>query len=417
MLFILNATSTIGIKFIAHEFLKVFNSQTIEDHFVELSPIIVTDTQGNVVYNILTGQNDLVKNNLNLFEKIVKLDIDLRGLSHAEHYRDGQLDDFYYDYEITNYLKVDLWQNAPEFVNGNLTYHHYGVSYKKTFDNYINRPSYVNNYVISGQFSRGIIERFQKDLGEENVIVINFLRNPSIATALHLKDQEYFLNPQNENYGDEEFYYLRLYESILSNISVMSVKGVINIKFEDFLKNGHITVANKKVILPKLYNNFNNLLTYWEKEKILETNVCTPEKIKYYNDVLLDCSKSIDEFLECTKLNVKSELIDEYVKKISNGEEINPICVHFYGDRYLMSDGLNRFLAYKRLNIKEIPVHDGTRLFTMSDEELNEILENDDEFEYDDSKKERLLELLPSNIFTSMGYQPLTLSQLIRPAR
>ena len=66
------------------------------------------------------------------------------------------------------------------------------------------------------------------------------------------------------------------------------------------------------------------------------------------------------------------------------------------------------------MNIKQIPVHDGTKLFSMSDEELDDILKNDDEYEYKDSEKNRLLERLPYNMFTSMGYQPLTLNQLLQ---
>lgn len=406
--------STVGVKFIAHEFLKVFNSQIIDGHFVEFSTMRVTDEEGNVVYDITSGQNELVRTNPSLFEKFVKLDIDLRELSHEEHYRNGSFDDFYYDYKITNYLKLDLWQNAPEFVDGVLTYHYAGVSYEKTLNNYINRPSYIKNYVISGQFSKGIIERFQRDLGEENVTVVNFLRNPSTSIALHLEDEEYFLNPETVT---KDFHQLRFFESILSSLAVTNVENVINIKFEDFLKNKSITIKGEKITLPKLYQNFNNLLTYWEKEKIIKTKVCTPDTIEYFNDVLSSCDKSIDEFLECTKLNEKSELIDSYVQKINNGERVDPIGVHFYGDRYLMSDGLNRFLAYKRLGVQEIPVHDGTKLFTMKVEELDEILKTDDEYEYDDSEKERLLNLLPNNLFVSLGYQPLTLSQLIRPAR
>lgn len=411
MLFILNATSTIGVKFIACEFLKVFNSQTIDDHFVELSPIRVTDETGNVVYDMENGETKLVRNNSTLFQKVVKLDTDLINLSHEKHYRDNAFDDFYYDYGITNTLMVDLWQNAPEFVDGVLTHHNNEVSYQKTLDDYVNRPEYVNNYVISGQFSKGIVERFQKDLGEENVVVINFLRNPSAVTAVHIEDEEYFLQPHKVS---KDFHNLRIFQSILSNIALMSVKGVINIKFEDFLKDKFIQIKNKKITLPKLYKNFNDILTHWEKEKITKNKICTSDKIDYYNNVLSDCSKSIDEFLECTKLNINSELIDTYVERITNGEKVDPICVHFYNGKYIMSDGLNRFFAYKRLNIKQIPVHDGTKLFSMSDEELDNILKNDDEYEYEDSEKNGLLELLPSNMFTSMGYQPLTLNQLLQ---
>ena len=411
MLFILNATSTIGVKFIACEFLKAFNSQTIDDHFVELSPIRVANKDGNIVYDIESGENQLVQNNPNLFQKIVKLDVDLIDLSHQEHYRDNAFDDFYYDYGITNSLMIDLWQNAPEFIDGVLTQHNDGVSYQKTFNNYVNRPNYVDNYVISGQFSKGIVERFQKDLGEENVVVVNFLRNPSAVTAIHIEDEEYFLQPERVS---KDFHNLKIFESILSNIALMSVKGVINVKFEDFLKDKFIQIKNKKIILPKLYKNFNSILTEWEKEKIIKNKICTSDKIEYYNNILSDCSKSVDEFLECTKFNINSELIDLYIKKISDGEKVDPICVHFYNGKYLMSDGLNRFFAYKRLNIKQIPVHDGTKLFSMSDEELDDILKNDDEYEYKDSEKNRLLERLPYNMFTSMGYQPLTLNQLLQ---
>ena len=264
MLIILNAMSSIGVKYIALEFLKVFNSQTIDDYHVNFSTLQIKDKNENILYDSNQNIDELVRIDNSLFQKIIKIDNNLRDLSHTEHYSYGYFEDFYYDYGITNELIVDLWQNAPDFVHG-------GVSYQKTLNNYLNRQNEIKNYVISGQFSKSIIERFKNDLGKENVIVVNIIRNLSSSLALHIQDEDYFLKYNTT----EEGYYLRIFESTLSAIAVMSIDDVYNIRFEDFLENKFIEIKDKRINLPELYNNFNNLLTYWEKEKIVKTRKCT----------------------------------------------------------------------------------------------------------------------------------------------
>ncbi len=412
MLIILNAMSSIGVKVIANEFLKEFNSQLIDGHFVSLNPLQVKNPNGEIVY----GKNvsELVLNNPVLFDKIIQLEIKIRELSHIEHYRNGSFQDFYFDYGITDYLKVDLWENAPDFVDGKLTSlsntdYNREVSYKKTLSNYNSRPSEIINYVISGQFSKSIIERFQKDLGDENVLVVNFIRNITSSSALHIEDDDYFLNGYNES---EDFHYLRLFESILSSIAVMSVKNVVNIKFEDFLNQKFIQIGDKKINLPSSYQSFNKWITNWEKQKIIKTKKCSPDKIDYYNSLFSDSSKAIDVFLECTKFDPQNEITDSYVEKINNGEEISPICLHLYNERYVMSDGVHKFQAYKKLNFQEVPVYDGTKIFNMNVQEIDKILDDGDEYEYKDEDKGLFLEVLPKNFFVALGYQPLTYSLL-----
>lgn len=417
MLIILNAMSSIGIKFIAHEFLKEFNSQIIDDHFVSFNPLQVEDKNGNIVYS--SGIDKLATENIDLVQKIIRIDNELKNIANNEHYRNGSFQDFYFDYGITDYLKVDLWENASDFIDDNLTSlnhtdYNREVSYKKTLNNYNSRPLEIPNYVISGQFSKAIIERFQKDLGDENVLVINFLRNISSSTALHIEDEEYFAKGDKE---PEDFHYLRLFESVLSSIAVMSVKNVINVKFEDLLIGKFIEVKDKKISLPNLYQSFNNYLTNWEKEKIIKTRKCTSDKINYFNEIFSDSSKSIDVFLECTKFNPKNEIIDILVQQIEDKKEISPICLHLYNGKYIVSSGFHKFQAYKKLGFQEVSVYDGTKTFNMNIEDLEKIMDEEDEYEYTDEDKGRILKLLPKNFFVALGYQPLTYSLLMRRPR
>jgi hypothetical protein len=400
--------SSVGVKFIAHEFLKAFNSQIIDGHSVRFETSLeVKDENGNIVYGNSLDRNILVENNQELMQKIIKLDNDLLDLSHSQNYNYGYFEDFYFDYGITNELIVDLWQNSPEYVHG-------GVSYQKTLDSYLNRPNQIQNYVISGQFSKSIIERFQRDIGKENVVVVNFLRNLSTSLALHIQDEDYF---SNFKITSETDYYLRIFESTLSAIKVMSVDGVHNVRFEDFLKNNFIEIKNKKINLPKFYNNFNNLLTYWEKEKIVNTKNCTPENLNYYNDIFSNSSKAIDIFLETQKFYAKEDSIEFFVEKIKNGEQLEPLIISKFKDRYVLSDGMQRYLAYKRINAKEVLVNDGTKTFNIEMEEMNKIVEEGDEYEYDDNQKEILLKALPTNFFVALGCEPLQLASLIRRLR
>lgn len=410
--------SSIGVRFIAYEFLKEFNSQIIDDYSVSFNPLQVKNKSGEIVYG--GGVDDLVRDNFSVFEKIINIDRQLRNLMYDEHFRNGAFQDFYFDYGITDYLKIDLWEDAPDFLGGLLTNvnnndYSKDVSYKKILNSYISRPNDIINYVISGQFSKAIIERFQKDLGEENVLVVNFLRNITSSTALHIEDDDYFLKRKSTKV--EEFHYLRLFESILSSIVVMSVKNVINVKFEDFLNDGFIIIKDKKIKLPDFYQKFNKWITNWEKEKLIKTQKCNSEQINYYNDLLSDSNKAIDVFLDCMKFDPENEITDLYVEKIKNKEELNPICLHFYKGRFIMSDGLHRFLAYKKLGFQEVLVYDGTKTFNMSIEEIDKILDEDYEYEYEDKDKSKFLEVLPKNFFNALGYEPLTYSLLLRRPR
>jgi hypothetical protein len=406
VLIILNAMSSIGVKYIALEFLKVFNSQTIDDYHVNFSTLQIKDKNENILYDSNQNIDELVRIDNSLFQKIIKIDNNLRDLSHTEHYSYGYFEDFYYDYGITNELIVDLWQNAPDFVHG-------GVSYQKTLNNYLNRQNEIKNYVISGQFSKSIIERFKNDLGKENVIVVNIIRNLSSSLALHIQDEDYFLKYNTT----EEGYYLRIFESTLSAIAVMSIDDVYNIRFEDFLENKFIEIKDKRINLPELYNNFNNLLTYWEKEKLVKTKKCTSENLNYYNDIFSNSTKAIEIFLETQKLKLKYDLIGILEEKIKNKESIPPLVISLFNGRYVLSDGMHRYYAYKKVGIKEILVTDGTKTFNMDITELDKIVENGDEYEYNDHEKERFVKALPSNFFEALGYQPLTLSKLYRNIR
>jgi hypothetical protein len=202
MLVILSGVETIHKKFFARKIIAALNTFTVDGHTVDfnIEPFKVTDASGKVVYCMEHGDqpmtNELLVDLDNdgvidpegnaTFEKITKLSDDLFLTGGRDNHFSNFFIDLAHDFGLTD--TVDYGSNTPKIP---LLHPH---SYADILANYENRLG--NVHVITGIFSKSFIDSIRNDLGAENVIVLNIIRNPSTCILLNQKGEGFYTDPE-----------------------------------------------------------------------------------------------------------------------------------------------------------------------------------------------------------------------------
>ena len=140
-------------------------------------------------------------------------------------------------------------------------------------------------FVATGSFSKSIINKIKNDLGASNVIVVNVTRNPSVSFALHQRTTEYYAENSTASPINE---FQKIHEVTLNTRGVYSVPGVINVRYEDIIKNKQFRILDKVVDVSDI-EHYNEWITVFEKEFLdghpIEAHSFTlPEKPDFYPD-------------------------------------------------------------------------------------------------------------------------------------
>jgi len=130
--------------------------------------------------------------------------------------------------------------------------------------------------IITGSFSRLLIEDLKSDLGQENVSVVNIVRNPSSAFLIHQRSEYDATFTAEEDHKN-------LIESILSAISLKDYPGVTTIKFEDLLSSNTFVVNGQNIPKPIGYESYNGLFTQHEFESILPLEIHNSAAVDSFN--------------------------------------------------------------------------------------------------------------------------------------
>jgi hypothetical protein len=162
--------------------------------------------------------------------------------------------DVEYDYGLTDKLEFNVRWGGDSAKD---------VSYQTIIDNYTNRA--YDTFVITGTFSKGLIDKLQADLGADNVKVLNITRNPSVAFMLNKKSSEWYLANPGHTY---DWDVMKLEGSLFNCINLKRFSNISTIKFEDILAQGSFTVGNTTIPLPVEFTKFNQYLTAYEKTVI-----------------------------------------------------------------------------------------------------------------------------------------------------
>jgi hypothetical protein len=289
MLVILSGLETIHKKFLARKIIAALNTFTVDGYTVDfnIEPFKVTDANGKIVYCMAHGEQPMT-NELLLdldndgvidpegtatFDKIVQMNDDLFLTGGRVNHFNGVFLDLAYDYGITE---------INDYSIDNMLIHPH--TYNDVLENYKNRIA--DTHVITGIFSKVFIDSIRADLGAENVTVLNIIRNPSTCVLLNPKNDEYYEDPTKERTLDSD--HVKLMRSLENAIILSEVDYITTIRFEDIITAGKFTVNGIEVSLPSGYENYNGILTQYEKENIIPLNLVSEQQLEEQNAILHD---------------------------------------------------------------------------------------------------------------------------------
>jgi hypothetical protein len=293
VLIILNGVETIHRKWFAEEIFKAMNTFTVENYTVKFvgnsyvvrnsTPRIVDATvvtlneggstmsfeqipvrEGEVVFDTATNNNKLLsfKEGGLILNKIEDLFNSFEF--HKQHFANVFVD-LDHDFEFADEFEGELHLNET---------YCYPTGYDDLINNYKTRS--VENYVISGGFSRATLTKIQEDLGESNVKIVNIIRNPCPCFIAHARPDSHF--EDNPNYS-EEYHHERLPKSIINAANLVQFRDVETIKFEDIAKNGKFSINGVEILFPPNHATmYNEWLTSYERQLMDEILPTLPEE-------------------------------------------------------------------------------------------------------------------------------------------
>lgn len=281
MLIIFTGSETIHKKYIGRQILASFNTHVVDGYTVNFQKEIfeVYDSENNLVYKpnseivsmYLKEDGFLDEEKSATVDKIIQLQNDMRQNANDNHFAAV----FSAPMQDLGLTERDIF--ADDYDRNYIQPH----TYKDVLANYQNRIGDV--HLITGVFSKAFIEKIRTDLGSENVVVINLLRNPSIAYLLDPKPDEYYVeHPARTPLMDR----MKLYKSFLNSVAVKDIPGIINLRFEDVLRDGQFEINGTVVKLPDEHQNFNNKITLFEKESVVPLNKVSADQLSQFNSFL-----------------------------------------------------------------------------------------------------------------------------------
>jgi hypothetical protein len=295
MLVVLSGTETVNKMFFARQLLAQLNTFVLGGYTIDFTDnnfkiydpagrLVVnessdTDMEGNPLAG-LAIPGDTIENvspRIDIIDKAKKIrDILFQRGTGTNHYYDV-FADVWYDH---GFIKdVD----AP-FPERNLTYNiptpH---DYEHLLQQYEKRTYPVQ--VITGMFGRFFVERLRQDLGEQNVSVLNIIRNPSVVSLLHAKSAAHYENsvPPGEIQNREDDA-TKLNYSILNAMILKNTPGVQTVRYEDILRDKTFTFNGSNIKCPPTMNEGGNrYLTAWEKDVHIPISPTTSADVDTFN--------------------------------------------------------------------------------------------------------------------------------------
>ena len=175
------------------------------------------------------------------------------------------------------------------------------IRHPHSFDDCVNniKNSPLETKVITGTFGSYFINHLKSVLDEE-VLVVNLIRNPSVAWLMHKKPESKWqteINPDLTEAGDYE----RFFGAALNSIELIKNPAVKTVRFEDVMHTGILPISDTiSVDLREDYQLSNGWLNKFEVEQAVlmsdeEFAEFNPTALNYTFEDFYHPSEDIDE--------------------------------------------------------------------------------------------------------------------------
>ena len=341
MLVVINGVDTINKKFFAKEITEELNNFTIDGYIVDtiLNPWGLRDPVTNEIVLHLDEENPVttlievnqtfdengnqieeVNTSTNILRKLQILEMQFFDKFEMNHYKQSFVD-IEHDYQLgPANLHTVKKQKPAGYMPGTDDNSELAL----TYDSIISYDNVIRDYnlrtfdivAITGTFSKIFIDKITEDLGEDNVLVINIIRNPSTAFLLTQQTDQYY---EEHTYYNKENDNKRLVSSILASAAMKDYKNVITIKFEDIIKDGRFYIKGIEIPAPPGYEPFNSYVTNWENDKILSLNLVDNNSLDTFNNNISDffTVEKLKMYRERDNLEWSDEKIDQLITLIN----------------------------------------------------------------------------------------------------
>lgn len=255
MLIILNGVETIHESSLARKITQTLNTFTCGEYTIDLSGpnAKFVDADGNVVVEENDPNPDFGPT-AEMIQGLNDLQAAIIEQSKVSHYS-NIFEHILYDYGL--YPTVDV--TSPEYVADSPFHPH---TYASVVEAYKTRP--YEHHVISGIFSIEFIKRIRRSVGAANVITLNIVRNPSVCYLLIQKPEDAYQGTlQNRSEAMDK---IKLERSICNAVLVKNLTNVTTLKFEDIIKDGGFDVNGVRVTLPVEFADYNGIISQTEKD-------------------------------------------------------------------------------------------------------------------------------------------------------
>jgi hypothetical protein len=343
VLIVLSGVETINKKLISLLMFSTLNKKIVGDYestyrngFLQIlkgeetvySPLYYTENYEELSEKLdeTTGlflSNDLIKHDLieKLDQETLKIfldyDFELQDIIVNNHHRNW-FTSIEKDLGIRDYSEFELFDESWKEIDSKYVPRKV-ISYEELLNRY--REKKYEYQIISGSFGKSFLEKIRGDLGEQNVFVLNIVRNPSSSFIINNKPEisyEQSLN-QSDNRLTKKDDELVFIESYMNSIIIKDLPYVNTIKYEDILKTGHIDINGNIIDLSEFYKKYNNYITVFDIKKIISLELVNSTILNGYNMILQNLPLSyVNSFNdnEEGKPTIDDDLTEEQFEKV-----------------------------------------------------------------------------------------------------
>jgi len=421
MLIILSGSETIHKKFFAKNIMAALNTFIVDGFRVDFTknPFEVFDGSNNLVWKPNTDTTHILNNedgSLNhematTLSKIVALDETILSTV-----RDNHFSDIFSNPLIDYSLVSGDYMFSPSRPDAGYTQSH---SYQSILDSYNSRT--FDTLTITGIFSKTFIEKIKTDLGSENVLVINIIRNPSVSFLLNEKDDQYYIDKAPWSTTLDK---MKLQNSVLTGLILKNMSDVITIRFEDVLQNQSFVINGVTIPIPDDHINFNGIITQWEKDTVIPLNKIPLEMFNANNQYYSNFEPAVYDRFDNSHLEATTEEKQRFIEYANSAlnksytlEQIEPLMLNHFDTT--------------TANVSEFEKQAYADIYNLIHNTSYSANELHPEFNYDGSMKlksvlvfrnqalgtsitrEQLDSVIPSNLFAAYGYDMLSYDTIV----